>query len=66
VNEVQYLFKHFGLDSPLHAEQEALARQMIRYWGSFVRDGVPPDSRRCRTDRACCCRCARRRTAATP
>jgi para-nitrobenzyl esterase len=41
VNEVQYLFKHFGLDSPLNAEQEALARQMIRYWGSFVRDGVP-------------------------
>jgi para-nitrobenzyl esterase len=41
VNEVQYLFKHFGLDSPLNAEQEALARQMVRYWGSFVRGGVP-------------------------
>jgi para-nitrobenzyl esterase len=41
VNEVQYLFKHFGLDSPLNAEQRALARQMVQYWGSFVRDGVP-------------------------
>ncbi|QEU95917.1 carboxylesterase/lipase family protein [Streptomyces kanamyceticus] len=41
VNEVQYLFKHFGLVSPLNAEQRALSRQMVRYWGSFVRDGVP-------------------------
>jgi para-nitrobenzyl esterase len=41
VNEVQYLFKHFGLESPLNAEQRRLARQMIQYWGSFVRDGVP-------------------------
>jgi para-nitrobenzyl esterase len=41
VNEVQYLFKHFGLRSPLNAEQRTLARQMIQYWGSFVRDGVP-------------------------
>ncbi|MFF4836514.1 carboxylesterase/lipase family protein [Streptomyces sp. NPDC001315] len=41
VNEVQYLFKHFGLDSPLNAEQRALSRQMVQYWGSFVRDGVP-------------------------
>ncbi|WP_308297146.1 MULTISPECIES: carboxylesterase family protein [unclassified Streptomyces] len=41
VNEVQYLFKHFGLVSPLNAEQRTLARQMIQYWGSFVRDGVP-------------------------
>lgn len=41
VNEVQYLFKHFGLRSPLDAEQRTLARQMIQYWGSFVRDGVP-------------------------
>lgn len=41
VNEVQYLFKHFGLESPLNAEQKALARQMVQYWGSFVRTGVP-------------------------
>ncbi|MER5754020.1 carboxylesterase family protein [Streptomyces sp. NPDC002088] len=41
VNEVQYLFKHFGLDSPLNAEQRVLSRQMVQYWGSFVRDGVP-------------------------
>ncbi|MFE7271076.1 carboxylesterase family protein [Streptomyces sp. NPDC057623] len=41
VNELQYLFKHFGLESPLNTEQRTLARQMTRYWGSFVRDGVP-------------------------
>ncbi|MFJ9589051.1 carboxylesterase/lipase family protein [Streptomyces acidicola] len=41
VNEVQYLFKHFGLDTPLNAEQRVLSRQMIQYWGSFIRDGVP-------------------------
>ncbi|MFC5218043.1 carboxylesterase/lipase family protein [Streptomyces coerulescens] len=41
VNEVQYLFKHFGLRTPLNAEQRTLARQMVQYWGSFVRDGVP-------------------------
>ncbi|MFD4630592.1 carboxylesterase/lipase family protein [Streptomyces sp. NPDC058284] len=41
VNEVQYLFKHFGLDSPFDAEQRALARQMVQYWGSFIRTGVP-------------------------
>ncbi|MEU6377347.1 carboxylesterase family protein [Streptomyces sp. NPDC046909] len=41
VNEVQYLFKHFGLESPLNAEQKVLARQMVQYWGSFVRGGVP-------------------------
>ncbi|GHH28464.1 carboxylesterase/lipase family protein [Streptomyces lanatus] len=41
VNEVQYLFKHFGLETPLNAEQRTLARQMVQYWGSFVRDGVP-------------------------
>jgi para-nitrobenzyl esterase len=41
VNEVQYLFKHFGLKSPLNAEQRALSRRMVQYWGSFVRDGVP-------------------------
>ncbi|MDT7846582.1 carboxylesterase/lipase family protein [Streptomyces justiciae] len=41
VNEVQYLFKHFGLESPLNAEQRVLSRQMVQYWGSFVRGGVP-------------------------
>jgi para-nitrobenzyl esterase len=41
VDEVQYLFKHFGLPSPFNAEQKVLAGQMVRYWGSFVRDGVP-------------------------
>ncbi|MGW0717763.1 carboxylesterase/lipase family protein [Streptomyces sp. NPDC002778] len=41
VNEVQYLFKHFGLKTPLNAEQRALARQTVQYWGSFVRTGVP-------------------------
>lgn len=41
VNEVQYLFKHFGLESPLNAEQRVLSRQMVRYWGSFIRGGVP-------------------------
>lgn len=41
VNELQYLFKHFGLKSPLNAEQRTLSRQMVQYWGSFVRDGVP-------------------------
>ncbi|NGO12657.1 carboxylesterase family protein [Streptomyces sp. HC44] len=41
VNEVQYLFKHFGLESPLNAEQRVLSRQMVQYWGSFIRNGVP-------------------------
>jgi len=41
VNEVQYLFKHFGLDTPLNVEQRALSRQMVQYWGSFIRGGVP-------------------------
>ncbi|WJV50206.1 carboxylesterase/lipase family protein [Streptomyces flavofungini] len=41
VNEVQYLFQHFGLRSPLNAEQRALARQMTAYWGSFIHSGVP-------------------------
>ncbi|MHA5052946.1 carboxylesterase family protein [Streptomyces sp. SD15] len=41
VNEVQYLFKHFGLTTPLNAEQRTLSRQMIQYWGSFIRGGVP-------------------------
>ncbi|WP_329396891.1 carboxylesterase/lipase family protein [Streptomyces melanogenes] len=41
VNEVQYLFRHFGLDAPFNAEQRALARQMTAYWGSFLH-GNPP------------------------
>ncbi|QOV41159.1 carboxylesterase family protein [Streptomyces ferrugineus] len=41
VNEVQYLFKHFGLRTPLNAEQRTLSRQLVQYWGSFIRDGVP-------------------------
>lgn len=41
VNEVQYLFKHFGLASPLNAEQRHLARQMVQYWGSFLHGGAP-------------------------
>ncbi|MFF3377040.1 carboxylesterase/lipase family protein [Streptomyces sp. NPDC002680] len=41
VNEVQYLFKHFGLESPFDAEQRVLSRQMVQYWGSFLRGGVP-------------------------
>lgn len=41
VNEVQYLFKHFGLASPLDAEQRLLARQMVQYWGSFIHGGAP-------------------------
>ncbi|MEV2255140.1 carboxylesterase family protein [Streptomyces sp. NPDC050147] len=41
VNEVQYLFKHFGLASPLNKEQRALARQMVQYWGSFIHGGAP-------------------------
>ena len=41
VNEVQYLFKHFGLETPLNAEQKVLAGQMTQYWGSFVRGGTP-------------------------
>lgn len=41
VNEVQYLFKHFGLETPLNAEQRELSRQMVQYWGSFIRGGVP-------------------------
>ncbi|MFJ8822337.1 carboxylesterase/lipase family protein [Streptomyces sp. NPDC102467] len=41
VNEVQYLFKHFGLATPLNAEQRVLARRMVQYWGSFVRGSVP-------------------------
>ncbi|WP_371658540.1 carboxylesterase/lipase family protein [Streptomyces sp. NBC_00280] len=41
VNEVQYLFKHFGLESPLDAGQRALSRQMVQYWGSFMHGGVP-------------------------
>ncbi|MFI1357848.1 carboxylesterase/lipase family protein [Streptomyces sp. NPDC020898] len=41
VNEVQYLFEHFGLTSPLDAEQRVLSRQMVEYWGSFLHGGVP-------------------------
>ncbi|WP_238431528.1 carboxylesterase/lipase family protein [Streptomyces cavernae] len=41
VNEVQYLFKHFGLRTPLNAEQKVLARRMVQYWGSFIRGGAP-------------------------
>ena len=41
VNEVQYLFKHFGLRTPLNAEQRVLARQMVQYWGSFIRGDAP-------------------------
>ncbi|MFC8126788.1 carboxylesterase/lipase family protein [Streptomyces sp. NPDC057302] len=41
VNEVQYLFKHFGLATPLNAEQRELSRQMVQYWGSFVHGGAP-------------------------
>ncbi|MFC8661991.1 carboxylesterase/lipase family protein [Streptomyces sp. NPDC057199] len=41
VNEVQYLFKHFGLDSPFNAEEQALSEQMTAYWTSFIRTGVP-------------------------
>ncbi|MGW5737259.1 MULTISPECIES: carboxylesterase/lipase family protein [Streptomyces] len=41
VNEVQYLFRHFGLVSPLNAQQRALARQMVQYWGSFLHGGAP-------------------------
>ena len=41
VNEVQYLFKHFGLVTPLNAEQKMLSRQMVQYWGSFIRGGAP-------------------------
>ncbi len=41
VNEVQYLFRHFGLDTPLDGQQRVLARQMVQYWGSFVH-GSPP------------------------
>ncbi|MEV5978303.1 carboxylesterase family protein [Streptomyces sp. NPDC052114] len=41
VNEVQYLFRHFGLTSPFDAQQRLLSRQMVQYWGSFIRDGVP-------------------------
>ncbi|MFI6939000.1 carboxylesterase/lipase family protein [Streptomyces sp. NPDC050418] len=41
VNELQYLFRHFGLDTPLDAQQRVLARQMVQYWGSFI-NGTPP------------------------
>ncbi|MEV5610008.1 carboxylesterase family protein [Streptomyces sp. NPDC052225] len=41
VNEVQYLFKHFGLAAPLDAEQRVLARRMVQYWGAFVRGSAP-------------------------
>ncbi|MGY0055838.1 carboxylesterase/lipase family protein [Streptomyces sp. LZ34] len=41
VNELQYLFHHFGHEAPFNAEQRALARQMRAYWTSFVRTGVP-------------------------
>ncbi|MGH4035750.1 carboxylesterase/lipase family protein [Actinomycetota bacterium Odt1-20B] len=41
VNEVQYLFKHFGLKTPLNREQRALSRQMVGYWGSFIQGGPP-------------------------
>ncbi len=41
VNEIQYLFKHFGLQTPLNAEQKVLSQKMVEYWGSFVRNGVP-------------------------
>ncbi|MEV0321716.1 carboxylesterase/lipase family protein [Streptomyces sp. NPDC050658] len=41
VNEVQYLFRHFGLDAPFDAGQRALSRQMVQYWGTFVHGGVP-------------------------
>ncbi|MBC9718741.1 carboxylesterase family protein [Streptomyces sp. TRM66268-LWL] len=41
VNEVQYLFKHFGITTPLDDQQRVLARQMVQYWGSFIH-GSPP------------------------
>ncbi|MEV0094520.1 carboxylesterase family protein [Streptomyces sp. NPDC050738] len=41
VDEVQYLFKHFGLPTPLNAEQHALSRQMVQYWGSFLHGSAP-------------------------
>ncbi|MFC6063899.1 carboxylesterase/lipase family protein [Streptomyces ochraceiscleroticus] len=41
VNEVQYLFRHFGHDAPLNAEQRVLARQMTAYWTAFIRTGTP-------------------------
>lgn len=43
--ELQYLFPSFhggqGTPHPLNAAQEALSREMVAYWTSFARDGVP-------------------------
>jgi para-nitrobenzyl esterase len=41
VNELQYLFWHFGHPSPLNAAQRELSDQMIRYWSAFVTTGHP-------------------------
>ncbi|WP_419994538.1 carboxylesterase/lipase family protein [Streptomyces boninensis] len=41
VNELQYLFRHFGLDAPFTTAEKQLSRQMTAYWSSFVRTGKP-------------------------
>jgi para-nitrobenzyl esterase len=41
VNELQYLFLHFGHPSPLDPAQRELSNQMIEYWTTFVRTGRP-------------------------
>jgi para-nitrobenzyl esterase len=41
VNELQYLFLHFGHPSPLNRPQRELSNQMIKYWTTFVRTGRP-------------------------
>ncbi|NGN67135.1 carboxylesterase family protein [Streptomyces sp. A7024] len=41
VNELQYLFRHFGLEAPFTAAEKKLSRQMTAYWSSFVRTGRP-------------------------
>jgi para-nitrobenzyl esterase len=41
VNELQYLFLHFGHPSPLDPAQRELSNQMIAYWTAFVRTGRP-------------------------
>jgi para-nitrobenzyl esterase len=41
VNELQYLFLHFGHPSPLDRAQRELSNQMIEYWTTFVRTGRP-------------------------
>ena len=39
--ELDYIWDYTAASHPLSAIQRKLSRQMIRYWGAFVRTGNP-------------------------